>query len=104
MTLFLLACFGLTYLVRSSSIARLPRLWLVGHSRFFRAMLACAFCTGFWCSLTVGAAMPEVPWRLLLPYALAGAGFAYGFDALVLLIETITEFLERSAQDRERPP
>ncbi len=96
---FILASYGLTFLIRSSSLVSRPRTWLRVRNRTLDTMLDCAFCTGFWCALFVGWSLfrPGCWAELVLLWlvALAGAAAVYILDVLVLFLETLTAFLER---------
>lgn len=51
LVLFLLAAFGVIYVVVDSAIFAPVRVVIASRSRFFGTLLYCAYCTGFWVGL-----------------------------------------------------
>lgn len=97
---WLLACYGITFLLCSSRILATPRTWLVTRSSAVAELLACYFCTGFWVSLTTALWLLQTPvWGVL--YGFAGATSCYVLDAVVRRLEAgeADEFDERPAAD-----
>ena len=92
--LYLLACYGLTFVVCDATLFSRPRQW-VRKVVFIDKMLACYFCTGFWTSMVVtlteyrtfvDGVWPDIGIWVAMQ-ALAGASFCYGFNTLVLWLE-----------------
>lgn len=46
--LLLLASFGLANIVVNGTILNAPRDWLSERSKFFKTLLICSLCVGFW--------------------------------------------------------
>ena len=93
---WLLACYGVTFLVASSSVLAVPRTWLVSRSSFIAGLLGCYFCTGFWVSLTTALWLLRTPlWGVL--HGFAGATSCYVLDAAVRRLEA--GYDERLAED-----
>lgn len=96
---WLLACYGGTFLVCSASVTAAPRRWLVERSSWAAGLLACYFCTGFWVSLGSAYGLSrQVTWSFL--QAFAGATFCYFLDAVIRRLEAGGDvFDERIAAD-----
>jgi hypothetical protein len=94
---FLLACYGLTFLICDSSILSRPRE-VIKRLKLVNELLSCYFCAGFWVGLfwffaLYWAPTESVSYRIVfesLAYALAGAAFSFSFDILVETVEHIT--------------
>ena len=89
LSLFLLAVYGLTFVICDAEITAVPRR-LVSRIRFFRRLLTCHFCTGFWVAgllygVSHGSAALRSSGSLL--HILAGASAAYVVDRAVLAVE-----------------
>lgn len=95
---WLLACYGMTFLLCSSRILARPRAW-VCRVDAIAELLSCYFCTGFWVSLTTALWLLQTPvWGVL--YGFAGATSCYVLDALVRRLEAVDdEFDKRPAED-----
>ncbi len=99
--LYLFACYGLTFALCDATILSGPRR-LFRRVAFFREMLECYFCTGFWASAVVFAAWAysngflvdaSSPWHTaayVLVNALAGAAFTYGLNVALTYLERHT--------------
>jgi len=46
-----LATYGLSYILMYGSLFNKPRNFLMGKFRWFRNLITCPLCTGFWCGL-----------------------------------------------------
>ena len=100
LTVWLLACYGMTFLLCSSHILAAPRTWLVLRSDLLARLLSCYFCTGFWVSLATALWLLKEPvWGCL--HGFAGATSCYVLDAVVRRLEAGEgdEFNERAAAD-----
>lgn len=83
--IWLLACYGITFLLCGAELTSRPRHWL-GQIRFFAKLLDCYFCSGFWVSLVTASYLLQKPaWALL--HGFAGATSCYVLDALVRRLE-----------------
>lgn len=49
----LLAAIGLTFILKYGFILNVPRDWLKGKSVYFKELLSCSQCLGFWCGLSI---------------------------------------------------
>lgn len=49
----LLAAIGLTFILKYSFILKVPREWLKGKGVYFKELLSCSQCLGFWCGLGI---------------------------------------------------
>ena len=96
---FLLASYGLTFLLCDAGILSRPRTALRRVS-VLDSLLSCYFCTGFWAALvvypmlyfesallTVFSPEPRL-WLIWMAYGLAGAAFAYGLNAVIEAAES----------------
>lgn len=85
--IYLLACFGATFALCDSSFFSWFRT-LVGRLHFFKEMLACYFCTGFWVSLGLACLLfPLDAW--VVARALAGAAVAYVLNTAQMAVESV---------------
>ncbi len=91
--MFLLACFGLTFLIRSAGLTEpMRRFFLLRSlaypprrfSRFITEMLRCVFCTATWASGFLAGILFPVDSPEWLIYTLAGAGATYVVDRVVI--------------------
>lgn len=93
----LLAVYGVTFAARSASLLDVPRDWLLRKIPMLRALLECAFCTGFhagWIVFVVGTIPSGWTLRGFLLAAFSGAAFAYMLDAAILAVEAATQRLQ----------
>lgn len=97
--LILLACFGLTTILVDSKIMDSFREW-AGQVEFFKSLLACAMCTGFWVGLyfsimlfflltlgNIGVSLwilKGVFYLLTLPFASSGVSWMLERAAIIL--------------------
>lgn len=96
---WLLACYGGTFLLCSASVTSVPRGWLVARFRFIAGLLSCYFCTGFWVSLGSAYGLLGEPVSAVL-HGFAGATFCYFLDAVIRRLEAGGDvFDERIAAD-----
>jgi hypothetical protein len=91
--MFLFACFGLTFLVRSASLTEPMRSYFLLRSlaypprpvsRFITEMLRCSFCTATWASAFLAGCLWDVVSPEWLIGTLAGAGATYLADRVVV--------------------
>ena len=98
--LYLLACYGLTFAVCDAKLFFRPRNWVRSWGGFFRDLLACYFCVGFWTSMLLfvltsygtlvdGTTWMKVVW--IVAHGFAGAAFSYALNAAVVFMETAVE-------------
>jgi hypothetical protein len=91
LSLWLLACYGLTFLLADSTILSRPRAWITTRSTWFKELFECHFCLGVWVSLGLWVTLAWPPkladWRSALLYVFAGASATYVVDRLVTLAE-----------------
>jgi hypothetical protein len=95
---WLLACFGLTFLLCDAAITAVPRTWLVMRFGFFRKLLACYFCTGFWASLALAVGLIREPLWLVL-YGFAGASFSYALNVVLVALEEPPDVIDAIGSD-----
>ena len=82
---WLLACYGMTFLLCSAKITAAPRR-LLCRGRFFDELLGCYFCSGFWVALATAYWLLQTPsWAIL--HGFAGATTCYALDALLRRLE-----------------
>lgn len=85
---WLLACYGITFLLCGAKLTATPRRWLVNNSDFLANLLACYFCTGFWVSIITACWVVQTPlWAVL--HGFAGATSSYILDAAIRRLEAI---------------
>lgn len=89
--LFLLSSYGITFTLCSSKVLEKPRA-LLQRFVFFRELLSCSFCTGFWSGcLSLLLLEPVNSVALYVCYGLAAAAFCYSLDTLIAWFESKTE-------------
>lgn len=82
----MLACFGGTFALCDSVLFVVPRMFLCRWG-FFARLLSCYFCTGFWVSAGLSAALYDLDWWLLVR-SLAGASTAYILNIAAMAVES----------------
>lgn len=88
LTILLLACFGITFTLMYAEILDIiPIRPLLLKVNFFKKLLHCAFCTGFWVSLFIGIIFADG--MRIIPFALAGASVSYILDRITLFIDNL---------------
>lgn len=88
LTVWLLGCYGLTFLVCSAHVTGPIRRWITRRSDLLRQMFECYFCTGFWIALGTAVWTLQTPfWGAL--HGFAGATFCYVLDAAVRRLEAV---------------
>lgn len=85
--LTLIACFGLTEILMFGSILNKPRNIII-RNKFFKELLECSLCTGFWSGIILGSVNYFFGGALqgIFITGLASAGFCFFFDSLLDLI------------------
>jgi len=83
---WLLACYGMTFLLCSAKIAAPVRRRLAASSAFFAGLIECYFCTGFWVALGTAVWVDQQPVWLVL-HGFAGATSCYVLDAAIRRLE-----------------
>jgi hypothetical protein len=91
LVVWLFGCYGVCFLLCSSTLLSRPRDWLVGRVRPIGQLLDCYFCTGFWVALVLGGWILQ-SWFWSVLYGFAGASFCYGLDAAIRRLERSDEF------------
>lgn len=86
LAVWLLACYGIVFLLADSTILAAPRGWLLRRSQFVANLLGCYFCLGFWVALGTSFLMPLRPSWIVF-YGFAGATSCYVLDAAVRRLE-----------------
>ena len=82
---WMLACYGITFLLCSADLTAAPRR-LLRRVAFFDKLLACYFCTGFWVALATAYWLLQTPvWAVL--HGFAGATSCYALDVLIRRVE-----------------
>ena len=91
----LLACYGTTFFIADSALTVGLRYHLSKVS-FFRKLLSCYFCLGFWNSLIISLLFIEAPleptnWVSFvgthIMHGFAGAAFTYGLNVVLESLE-----------------
>ena len=77
----LLACVGLTFILKYGTILRIPRNFLC-RFKFFKELFKCSLCLGFWSGIAVYAVTQNY---ILLP--LASAAVCWCVDSIVAVIQ-----------------
>lgn len=82
--LYLIACFGLTFLLVDAAIFSRPRTWVLDRVSFLADMFVCYFCTGVWAAGALWCVKEFAPMvSTPLNMVLAGATVTY-FLSLVM--------------------
>ena len=83
--------YGLTFLIKDSTILEVPRTWIRKIS-FFDKLLSCSFCTGCWVGLGIGV------WSLCTSdYPLGDLGGLTLEPAWMHCLETLVFYMSASA-------
>ena len=91
----LLACIGLTFILKYGSIISFPRN-LLRRLSFFDALFECSLCLGFWAGVIVSCAIYFIDWNpsfLFLP--LASAALGWSSDSILRVIQTLEIALDQ---------
>lgn len=91
MLLHVAVIYGLTFLLKDSSILSTPRNWLAFRYAFFLKLFSCAYCVGFYSggiSYFLLGLSAHFDIRLFLSYCLAGVSISGILDSLLLRMET----------------
>ena len=79
---YLLASLGLMFILKYGSIFDTPRCWLTTKSKFFKELICCSLCLGFWTGVFVAGILfffdDYVKDLILFPFA--SAGFCWILD------------------------
>ena len=84
-----LAVYGMTFGLKDSKLLRAPRA-SIKRFEFFKTLLGCSFCVGFWSGLAVTAALVPLSvgvMPLVLLGGFAGATCSYVVDLLIIKLE-----------------
>lgn len=99
--LYLLACYGLTFLICDATIFGRVRDYMRARSKVIDGLVSCYFCAGFWSSafwyLVIYPEPQEclgfekgISWELWfwwLAHAFAGAAFSFALDVVLTRLE-----------------
>lgn len=89
--LLLLSCFGLTLILVHGKIFDRPREYLSGKCDFFRKLIKCSMCTGWWVGMLMGGLIllhtisPLIFYLICMPFASSGVCFI--LERLVIFID-----------------
>jgi hypothetical protein len=88
--LYLFAGLGLTMIIVHSKIASRPRDYISSKSQFFKDLLHCSMCSGFYAGIYVAIVkqFPDLATDLLL-YPFAISGFAFLFERIAIYIDDL---------------
>jgi len=91
LVLWILAVYGLTFLLADASIFDRPRAWACRVS-WFASLLKCYFCVGFWCALALYVirtppCLQVAYWVDTALWVFAGTAGSYVLSKLVDLID-----------------
>lgn len=86
----ILACIGLTFILKYGTILNMPRKFLTGIHKIIKQLFDCSLCLGFWSGVTVYFVNQSTP---LLP--LASAAACWGADSLVGVLQYLELKLEK---------
>lgn len=89
MILELLACVGLTFILKYGTILNWPRKLLCKNS-LFRELFKCSLCLGFWSGVAIYAYTQS---NMLLP--LASAAVCWAADSIVAILQWVEIKLEK---------
>jgi hypothetical protein len=97
MTVEIIACIGLTFILKYGSILNWPRRFLCKIS-FFRELFKCSLCLGFWSGIIVSIILFNFKYTittdmLLLPFV--SAGISWISDSVVTILQYIELKLEK---------
>lgn len=89
----LFAFYGLSYIVKESSIFSSIRSWIISKSSFMAELFYCWFCVGFHCGWIVYLLHEPMPWHFAaaLLWALAGSAISGITNALFNRLVTYKE-------------
>lgn len=73
------ALYGLCYILMYGSIFNKPRNYLMGKFGWFRNLITCPLCTGFWCGVALFPYHVPTPFYKNKMYALEHAPFIFPF-------------------------
>ena len=101
LSIWLLACYGLTFLLADATVFARPRVWVTSRSRWLSELLGCYFCLGVWVSLGlwVAAAWPLKlgDWSSALLHVFGGATVSYVLDRVVTALEAYHAIVQLQA-------
>lgn len=87
-----IGCLGIVWILKDSYILMAPRNYLKSKSKYFKELLSCSLCLGFWCGLFYSSIDYYFNQNLLSfifnPFAISG--FCWFFDSLLDLIQELT--------------
>ena len=84
--LLLLAAFGCTLILMYGEILSLLGIrQFIEKYNFFKKLLKCSMCTGWWVGLVI--AVIYIPLVSILPFAFASAGICFVLERVVILID-----------------
>ena len=80
--IILLSFYGMTFLIKESSILSRPRNWVLLKSTFIAELMLCWFCSGFWSALLVYL-LYQWHFGFIFLWGLAGASASFILNAIV---------------------
>lgn len=86
----LLACIGLTFILKYGTILNMPRNFLYGLHESIKQLFSCSLCLGFWSGVAIYFVEQSIP---LLP--LASAAACWVADSLVGVLQYLELKLEK---------
>lgn len=110
---YLLACYGLTFLVCDATIFGRVRDFMRARSKALDGLLSCYFCMGFWVSIFWYFVLYEKPqaclgfeegiswplWWWMLAHAFAGASFSFALNVVLTRLEVSMAFIADEVDD-----
>lgn len=96
MMLALLACLGITYILKYSTLLNAVRGALIARAILFEELFKCSLCLGFWAGVMVSpwvAHHADVHQAWLLPWA--SAAWCWSCDTLHDLVVAVINHLKR---------
>ena len=83
-----IATYGLCYMLMYGSIFNKPRNWLMRKSRWFRKLITCPLCLGFWCGgvmynwhlipqVNINKISPDFEYTFIFPFMCYSAVVCY---------------------------
>ena len=87
--MILLACIGLTWILKYGTILNQPRKWMCNQHVLIKDLFSCSLCLGFWSGLIL------IPFAGTVLLPLASSAVCWVADCLIDLIQLYQIKLER---------
>ncbi len=94
---FLITAGGITSMLVGASILSSPREWISSKSNFFRGLLSCPMCTGFWVGLFLSILIPVNP----IFGAFMSSVFSWAVYSFVDATESVASYFDTSYSEGE---